>query len=423
MTKKRDAATSPQMPRAAAAGRSNGGLLAAPAAAHPLPTPRSTPKRERDTTADCSTSPPPPAPPPPLSVIGPRGSLEKCRTLGDQRPVRQLRTTRSLSPRPPICRQQQAVVVLCEDELLMQDGDVGDDEVFVPVAASPAGPRRSHTGPRGKAHSEHASPHLSSLTAAAAVMPTINGPLPLTAGGHRWADNNRSTGCLMYVPSDPWVVQPTPRSPAQLAAPASPAVADPWIHQARASTLQRCDRSTSTTTAARSSAAYAQQHASMHSLLPAVASSTANSNETPPGTAAAAAQHLLLSVASAGASSKFLSATGGGHANALLPRHSFSTLLPPRAGNGGDEQPLSIRRLSEQIHGQSERYLSATQHRRQPNGLSYDFSASIAMPQQQRGGGGGGKCGRTAADVAAAGTPGKSASASSVVAAVLETTC
>lgn len=144
--------------------------------------------------------------------------LEKSKSLSDSRPVRQLRTTRSLSPRPPI-QHQQAIIISNENDVVLHVTDY-DDEVFT------AGPTNTNSlqlrgKPRGKAHSEHTSPNLSGGS--------------FFAHDNRFA-NNRSTGCLVYVPSDPWIQQSGSSSPRRhhKTKPKNPPPAvdnDPWIQR------------------------------------------------------------------------------------------------------------------------------------------------------------------------------------------------
>lgn len=120
--------------------------------------------------------------------------LEKSKSLSDTRPARQLRTTRSLSPRPPV-RQQQAIIISDENDIVQVQVTPSeyfddDDEVFGHHHEQSLKTRK----PRGKAQSENTSPNLSNCGA-------------IFFADDRYA-NNRSTGCLVYVPSDPWMKQP-----------------------------------------------------------------------------------------------------------------------------------------------------------------------------------------------------------------------
>lgn len=102
----------------------------------------------------------------------PRG-LEKSNSMTESKPVKQLRTTKSLSPRPPIKHQQQMTV---SDERNVVSLKVSPAEDFGDVL-------KKEKKERKKAIGNDISPE---------------GNLRLDER------HNRSTSCLMYVPCDPW---------------------------------------------------------------------------------------------------------------------------------------------------------------------------------------------------------------------------
>lgn len=129
-------------------------------------------------TDDGSLSPRPRPPPSPL---------------GDPKShTRLLRSARSLSPRPPI-RHQHAITVCDENEVVSVKLSPND----LASAAVDYDPRKSSSSKR--CQSEHASPN---------VFEERNF-LYENGGGNeeneRLISTNRSMGCLVYVPSDPWL--------------------------------------------------------------------------------------------------------------------------------------------------------------------------------------------------------------------------
>lgn len=113
----------------------------------------------------------------------PNRILEKSNSLSEKKPQRVLRNTRSLSPRPPV-KHQHAITVSDENDVVSVKLSPNDE--FVEEEAKKLGT----PSPKKKSRSEHASPNLSDC------------------GGLTYEDrftNNRSTGCLVYVPSDPWL--------------------------------------------------------------------------------------------------------------------------------------------------------------------------------------------------------------------------
>lgn len=110
--------------------------------------------------------------------------LEKSNSLGDSKPSRTLRTTRSLSPRPPV-RHQHAITVCDENDIVSVK--ISPNEEFEEECEA------RFLKKRYKAQSEQTSPNLSDLG---------------TTFSYENRANNKSTGCLVYVPSDPWMKMP-----------------------------------------------------------------------------------------------------------------------------------------------------------------------------------------------------------------------
>lgn len=273
--------------------------------------------------------------------------LEKSKSLSDSRPVRQLRTTRSLSPRPPM-QHQQAIIVSHETDIVLHvtPVDCDDDEVFTSgqTNANNCNSLQLRGKQRGKARSEHTSPNLSCGS--------------LSAHDNRHHANNRSTGCLVYVPSDPWIQLPQHTQPNKtVAKPVTSLDNDPWIQQQQQrSTNRAAHKSAKATTLNNSNCRSIDMlhvTASPRPKLQRTAKTTPNTQydtsccdltgsrspqklpPPPPSPPIALehrsrAQHFLLTVAN--------------NPN-LQPRHSFSTLLPTK----DDELQLNCRRLSEQV--------------------------------------------------------------------------
>lgn len=271
-------------------------------------------------------------------------TLEKSKSLSENRPVRQLRTTRSLSPRPPI-QHQKAIVVSNENDFVLHvtPTDYDDDEVFT-SGNTPAVTPATMSGncnslqlrgkQRGKAHSEHTSPNLSCGS--------------FFSHENRFA-NNRSTGCLVYVPSDPWIQLPKSTDHNQ----ANPTSLDndPWIQRRSAdnaarnpikqnlnnSNCQSNEKINNISSSPRPKLLRAKTPNALDnsSCCDLTSRSPLKLHPPPPAPTVSLenrsrAQHFLLNVAN--------------NPN-LQPRHSFSTLLPPK----DDELQLNIRRLSEQV--------------------------------------------------------------------------
>ncbi|XP_055922022.1 uncharacterized protein LOC129953178 [Eupeodes corollae] len=140
-------------------------------------------------------------------------ALEKSNSLGEAKPTKQLRTTRSLSPRPPV-RHQHAIMVSDENDIVSVKVSPNEDfelengimtrmaEMNVHAmgggetknsATAPSGGGAGFGGVVKKKHktskSEQTSPNITDFDTKFSYNQT----------------NNKSTGCLVYVPSDPWL--------------------------------------------------------------------------------------------------------------------------------------------------------------------------------------------------------------------------
>ena len=105
-----------------------------------------------------------------------RGSLEKSNSLTESKPQKQLRTTKSLSPRPPM-KHQHAITVSDEYNVVSLKVSPADDFDDVLIKDTRKESVISDSSPEG-----------------------VAGSLQLD-DRHK---NHSSTSCLVYVPSDPW---------------------------------------------------------------------------------------------------------------------------------------------------------------------------------------------------------------------------
>lgn len=108
----------------------------------------------------------------------PSRSLEKSNSLTESKPPKQLRTTKSLSPRPPV-KHQHAITVSDEHNVVSVKVSPAEDYDDVLNKKKESRPAISDSSPEG-----------------------LVGSLRIDDRGHQ---NNRSTSCLVYVPSDPWI--------------------------------------------------------------------------------------------------------------------------------------------------------------------------------------------------------------------------
>lgn len=273
------------------------------------------------------------------SVTAPKMSLEKSKSLSESRPQRQLRTTRSLSPRPPI-RHQQAIIISCQDEHDVVLKVTPSDDVRYDHSVKP---RKS----KAKSQSEQTSPNLSDC---GTFFPD-----------DRYA-NNRSTGCLVYVPSDPWMKMDSNDSKSERSATVRNKTADndndPWIH--RNSENQNSKSPKISRQSQRSGSSKTDiRPAQPRSKSPAINDELAKEPKHKGSLIDSSTENLILSPTKKPHTSPTasLSPLDNGkraknshlsvnNSNLLQPRHSFSS-----PSQKEDELQLNIRRLSEQIKG------------------------------------------------------------------------
>lgn len=122
-------------------------------------------------------------------------ALEKSNSLGDSKPNRQLRTTRSLSPRPPV-RHQHAIMVSDENDVVSvkvspnEDFEIdGEEKKVIDNIYSQINSINCGTVKKHKAQSEQTSPNLGDFDTSFSYEKS----------------NNKSASCLVYIPSDPWL--------------------------------------------------------------------------------------------------------------------------------------------------------------------------------------------------------------------------
>lgn len=111
---------------------------------------------------------------PPTTPSHARATLEKSNSLGESKPMKQLRTTKSLSPRPPV-RHQAAITVSDENNVVVKVSPADEEENALPSETKPL------IGNEKRKYNE-------------------------AVENLRLDDwqKNKSTSCLVYVPSDPW---------------------------------------------------------------------------------------------------------------------------------------------------------------------------------------------------------------------------
>lgn len=107
--------------------------------------------------------------------------LEKSNSLGDSKPIKELRTTKSLSPRPPI-RHQHCITFSDENSIVSIKMSPDFDDTIIKHPPIEAKPIISDSSPDENA------------------IVNVGGNLRLD-DRHK---NNRSTSCLLYEPADPW---------------------------------------------------------------------------------------------------------------------------------------------------------------------------------------------------------------------------
>lgn len=272
-------------------------------------------------------------------TVAPKMCLEKSKSLNEPRPQRQLRTTRSLSPRPPI-RHQQAIIISDENDVVLKV-TTSDDIV------------QEHSQklrkPKPKSQSEQTSPNLSDC---GTFFPD-----------DRYA-NNRSTGCLVYIPSDPWMKMDGNKSKSEHhASSRSKKMSDndPWIHRnsenenSKSPKISRQNqRSVSSKVDDRSLHSHPTQQRSKSPVInddltneptqknSIIDSSSENVMLSPQKSHSPTASVTLSPLDNTKRARNLLLTVN--NSNLLQPRHSFSSI-----SQKDDELQLNIRRLSEQI--------------------------------------------------------------------------
>uniref|UniRef100_A0A182JS86 palmitoyl-protein hydrolase n=1 Tax=Anopheles christyi TaxID=43041 RepID=A0A182JS86_9DIPT len=137
-------------------------------------------------------------------------TLEKSNSLGESKPPRLLRNTRSLSPRPPV-RHQHSIMVSDENDIisvkLSPNEEYCDEENA--KRRDTTKKQEAKVEPQGVTEARSDSSTLKSSAAGA------NGgeKVKKMSDGLKSANNNRSTSCLVYVPSDPWTRMSASNSP------------------------------------------------------------------------------------------------------------------------------------------------------------------------------------------------------------------
>ncbi|GAB0094160.1 hypothetical protein DMENIID0001_094100 [Sergentomyia squamirostris] len=268
----------------------------------------------------------------------PNRILEKSNSLGESKPARVLRNTRSLSPRPPI-KHQHAITVSDENDVVSVKLSPNDD--FIEEDTKKLG----NPSPKKKSRSEHNSPNLSDYC------------------GLQYEDrftNNRSTGCLVYVPSDPWLrisdeedaggtmkkgkkKKENKRVEKSRSRPniASLNNDDPWVWKGTGGPINSKARKEAYRQT-KSLQSQAGEYSSLK-LLPVKKNPPARPKLQRSKSPIQINDHEDIPPVQKSAT---LSVTSANH---LLPRHSFSTTPSQR----DDELQLNIRRLSEQMRHSS----------------------------------------------------------------------
>uniref|UniRef100_A0A182PAD9 palmitoyl-protein hydrolase n=1 Tax=Anopheles epiroticus TaxID=199890 RepID=A0A182PAD9_9DIPT len=137
--------------------------------------------------------------------LTPMRTLEKSNSLGDSKPPRLLRNTRSLSPRPPV-RHQHSIMVSDENDIisvkLSPNEEYDDENAKRRDSAKKLEVVEQQVNDGGRADST------------TRVKANANGEKVKKLGDClKSANNNRSTSCLVYVPSDPWTRMSASNSP------------------------------------------------------------------------------------------------------------------------------------------------------------------------------------------------------------------
>lgn len=273
----------------------------------------------------------------------PKMFLEKSKSLSESRPQRQLRTTRSLSPRPPI-RHQQAIIISDENDVVLKVSPSED------VAQEPSVKSRKT---KAKSQSEQTSPNLSDC---GTFFPD-----------DRYA-NNRSTGCLVYVPSDPWMKMDSNDSKSEhyVARGKSGSKAtsdnDPWIHRNSENQTSKSPKISRQNQRSGSSklddrSVHSRPTPQQRSKSPAINDEATNEPKHKSSLVDSSTENVVLSPQKSHSPTASVTLSpldntkrarntllSVNNSNLLQPRHSFSS-----PSQRDDELQLNIRRLSEQI--------------------------------------------------------------------------
>lgn len=141
--------------------------------------------------------------------------LEKSNSVGENKPQRQLRTTRSLSPRPPV-KHQYAITVCDENDVVSVK--LSPNNEFDDILNQNTG-KSQKKELRKKAQSENTSPNLSDI-----------GVFSYDDAYVKGSENH-----LVYVPSDPWMKMSddlvSSKKSNKLKGRGKETVADPWVYR------------------------------------------------------------------------------------------------------------------------------------------------------------------------------------------------
>lgn len=276
----------------------------------------------------------------------PNRPLEKSNSLTESKPQKQLRTTKSLSPRPPI-KHQHAVTVCDEYNVVSLQVSPADD--FDEILVKNAG---------------------KDLVISDSSPEALVGSLRLD-DRHM---NNRSTSCLVYVPSDPWTKMEPSKSrkkggnrmkklmDAKSLSRPDLIDDDPWVFdesrksQDKKSATYRHSHSKSLHVESKSGTARARLQRAKSPVVvsddnfknpPSSSNNNFISKDPLSSLSPKLGYHSVPQENSSKANKKtrenqFLNVS---NPNLLQPRHSFSTSTSKK----DDELTLNIRRLSEQI--------------------------------------------------------------------------
>lgn len=273
-----------------------------------------------------------------------RNLLEKSNSLTESKPPKQLRTTKSLSPRPPI-KHQHAITVSDEHNVVSLKVSPADDFDDVLNRSTRNESAISDSSPEG-----------------------VVGSLRLD-DRHR---NNRSTSCLVYVPSDPWTkMEPSKgkkkggnrmKKLMDVKSLSRPDLVDddPWVYDEGRKTLK--EKKSSSYRSSQSKSLHVESKSGTARPRLQRSKSPALLDDENPKNPPSSPNNLSLkdplsslspklgyhsvpddnNVKVAKKKNQFLNVS---NPNLLQPRHSFSTTTSKK----DDELTLNIRRLSEQI--------------------------------------------------------------------------